>query len=221
MDRHPRRHGQALGRGSRVRLGFALLPVICLAVALAAARLGLGGRDGGVASDLEEVAASAGSDIEDAATSDDAVAAGGMPVLGAEDDAAADAPGEMGSSALSGDYLSREGAFLDELARDAAQADLARDGVAARQMWTEERSLPETAADVLRAYADESCASLAMSGYLDIWGDVWGAIVRDARGWVDMVSVTAGENDTSCDVSVVRLMPQTGKSQDQLESEGS
>ena len=195
MDRHPRRHGQAIGRFGRVRPGLAALPVLCLAVTLAAVWWGLSARGG------SDVGGDAASNVADSVRAPDGMATG-------------DASGV----ASSGDSPSRDGAFLAALARDAAGADPSRDGVVARQAWTEERSLPLAAADVLRAYADEPTASLAMSGYLDIKGDVWGAIVRDARGWVDMVGCTAGKDDASCSVSVVRLAP---KGQGRTGSEGS
>ncbi len=39
--------------------------------------------------------------------------------------------------------------------------------------------MTEAAADMLRAYREVPTAQLALSGYLDIKGNVWGAIVRD------------------------------------------
>ena len=205
MDRHPRRHGQAVGSrrpAYHARLAPVALPVVCLAVALSAAWWGLSTRDGG-AEPAAEDSVVADADGGDAPATDEA--------------GSGDAP----SDSACGSRPSRNGAFLDALALDAARSDRADDGVAARQAWTEERSLPKAAADVLRAYADEPFASLAMSGYLDIKGDVWGAIVRDARGWVDMVTCTAGMDDASCDVSVVRLMPEASDAQETTGSEGS
>ena len=35
------------------------------------------------------------------------------------------------------------------------------------------------------------------------------AIVRDGRGWVDMVTVAADTGDASCRLRAVRLVPQT------------
>lgn len=69
--------------------------------------------------------------------------------------------------------------------------------------------MTEAAADLLRAYREVPTAQLALSGYLDIKGNVWGAIVRDGRGWVDMVTVTADAGDASCRLRVARLVPKT------------
>ena len=62
---------------------------------------------------------------------------------------------------------------------------------------------------MLRAYREVPTAQLTLSGYLDIKGSVWGAIVRDGRGWVDMVTVAADTGDASCRLRAVRLVPQT------------
>ena len=69
--------------------------------------------------------------------------------------------------------------------------------------------MTEAAADMLRAYREVPTAQLALSGYLDIKGNVWGAIVRDGRGWVDMVTAAAVTGDASCRLRAVRLVPQT------------
>ncbi len=74
--------------------------------------------------------------------------------------------------------------------------------------------MTEAAADMLRAYREVPTAQLALGGYLDIKGNVWGAIVRDGRGWVDMVTVAADAGDTSCRLRVVRLTPQTTNSKE-------
>ena len=74
--------------------------------------------------------------------------------------------------------------------------------------------MTEAAADMLRAYREVPTAQLALSGYLDIKGNVWGATVRDGRGWVDMVTVAADAGDTSCRLRVVRLTPQTTNSKE-------
>ena len=78
--------------------------------------------------------------------------------------------------------------------------------IAVRLAWSEDRPMTEAAADMLR---EVPTAQLALSGYLDIKGNVWGAIVRDGRGWVDMVTVAADAGDASCRLRAVRLVPQT------------
>lgn len=80
--------------------------------------------------------------------------------------------------------------------------------IAARLAWSEDRPMTEAAADMLRAYREMPTAHLALSGYIDIKGDLWGAVVRDDRGWVDMVTVAADEGDVSCRLRAVRLVPQ-------------
>lgn len=100
-----------------------------------------------------------------------------------------------------------QGSFLDELAQKGSSAALEKDAVAARVSWNDDRSLPEAAADVMRAYREIPTARLALSGYLDIKGSVWGAIVRDGRGWVDLVVVAADEGDASCRLRAQRLVP--------------
>lgn len=81
--------------------------------------------------------------------------------------------------------------------------------IAVRLAWSEDRPMTEAAADMLRAYREVPTAQLALSGYLDIKGNVWGAIVRGGRGWVDMVTVAADTGDASCRLRAVRLVPQT------------
>ena len=74
--------------------------------------------------------------------------------------------------------------------------------------------MTEAAADMLRAYREVPTAQLALSGYLDIKGNVWGAIVRDGRGWGDMVTVAADTGDASCRLRAVRLSPQATDSKE-------
>lgn len=90
----------------------------------------------------------------------------------------------------------------------------ADNAIAVRLAWTEDRPMTEAAADLLRAYREVPTAQLALSGYLDIKGNVWGAIVRDGRGWVDMVTVAADAGDASCRLRAVRLAPKTAGSKE-------
>lgn len=97
---------------------------------------------------------------------------------------------------------------LDERAASATEPST-DNAIAVRLAWSEDRPMTEAAVDLLRAYREVPTAQLALSGYLDIKGNVWGAIVRDGRGWVDMVTVAADAGDASCRLRAVRLVPQT------------
>lgn len=100
--------------------------------------------------------------------------------------------------------------FLQALDERVASAESsAGNTIAVRLAWSEDRPMTEAAADLLRAYREVPTAQLALSGYLDMKGNVWGAIVRDGRGWVDMVTVAADAGDASCRLRAVRLVPQT------------
>ena len=99
--------------------------------------------------------------------------------------------------------------------RSGTATDLPEDNaIAVRLAWSEDRPMTEAAADMLRAYREVPTSQLALSGYLDIKGNVWGAIVRDGRGWVDMVTVAADAGDASCRLRAVRLVPQTTSSKE-------
>ncbi len=69
--------------------------------------------------------------------------------------------------------------------------------------------MTEAAADMLRSYREVPTAQLALKRLSRHQGNVWGAIVRDGRGWVDMVTVAADTGDASCRLRAVRLVPQT------------
>lgn len=127
-------------------------------------------------------------------------------VSAADDDWLADLA-RSGTQALRSDASdSSAERFLSDLAREAdAEADKDGDGVVA-VMWEQEGDLIEPASAVLRAYAAEPTASLKMSGYLDIKGNVWGAIVLDGRGWVDIVYVTTEDDASSTVVRIARML---------------
>ncbi len=72
--------------------------------------------------------------------------------------------------------------------------------------WEEEAGLVEVAGAVLRAYEETGDAMLVTSGYLDLKGTVWSALVQGA-GWVDVVAVRSALDDGSSTVRVARLLP--------------
>lgn len=99
------------------------------------------------------------------------------------------------------------GGFLDDLR--AWQKDAARmgDGPCASVEFEERASLPALAEDVLKVYASTRTASLVASGYLDLKGNVWGAVLREGMSWCDVLLVTT-EDDVVSRVRVTRVLPE-------------
>lgn len=83
-------------------------------------------------------------------------------------------------------------------------ADL-EDGDVEAVGWTVEGDLIEPVEDILAAYRDVGGTSLAVSGYLDLQGNLWGAAVRGGSDWVDVVVVSVAEDARETRVRVVRL----------------
>ena len=101
--------------------------------------------------------------------------------------------------------------FLRDLALNSHAQDpdaVASDGEGATEAlyWVEEGDLPAAAENVLRAYVDAGGTRLAASGYLDIQGNVWGAIVQGGGAWCDVVLVNTEDGRKSA-VRVTRLLP--------------
>lgn len=63
---------------------------------------------------------------------------------------------------------------------------------------------------MLERYERVEGVRLMTSGYLDLEGNVWGAILSDRKGWVDMVTVMADDDDGRATVRVVRLLADDG-----------
>ena len=105
---------------------------------------------------------------------------------------------------------------LDEAARDAssqgAEASSTSDDVtkiAAQSSryelaWTEEGEVDVVATAVLRSYQERGDAILVTSGYLDLKGHVWGAVLWDGTRWVDIVLVSGAHGAASSEARVVR-----------------
>lgn len=96
--------------------------------------------------------------------------------------------------------------FLEDIALLAEEeADGSADGVVS-VFWEEDATLVELAGSVLSAYSEVDGAVLATSGYLDLQGNAWGAVVQGGESWVDIVLVTT-EDDASSTAQIVRLLP--------------
>ncbi len=74
--------------------------------------------------------------------------------------------------------------------------------------WRERSDIPEAAEGVLREYVKAGGSTVATSGYLDLRGNVWGAILRNSDAWCDVVLVSTEDGSESA-VRVVRFLPGT------------
>lgn len=185
MERDQRRHQQPVAGGRPIG---ALLVSACLTVAIAAALWGLY--------------------IARQQRPDATVDLGSGSAVASQAEDARDA-GVQDAAVTTQTFLRA----LDERSGVAVEPS-ADNAIAVRLAWSEDRPMTEAAADLLRTYREVPTAQLALSGYLDIKGNVWGAIVRDGRGWVDMVTVAADAGDASCRLRVIRLTPQITNSKE-------
>lgn len=76
---------------------------------------------------------------------------------------------------------------------------------AAGVQWRERGDVPQVAQDVLRSYEELSDAELVASGYVDLQGNTWCALVRRGRAWVDVVTIMTVDGEVS-DVHVARTV---------------
>lgn len=190
-----------------------LAPALCLVTVVAAcslmpmAQMGGAGSAGSAAG--SSLAAQAGSADADAASEQE-----GSPSREGE------SPGDSPAAQEAGSGSTPEGApetpsaggvssatFMGELEEAAARTDDPQVGIA----WEEPRGLAPVAGDILDRYAACGTARLATSGYIDIKGNVWGAVIEDGRGWVDVVTVTEAPDGASSTARVIRILPRGGE----------
>ncbi|MDY2777444.1 MAG: hypothetical protein SOU51_03615 [Collinsella sp.] len=141
-----------------------------------------------------------------------------VSVAGASLLASCDREGGMGEGALreSADRMEGLGGIPLGKARgsspDRFLADLDRwEGGAGEEgsvsaRWESGGGLVSAAEDILAAYRSNGSFELVSSGYLDMFGNAWGAIVCDGDRRVDLVLVTTDEADADSVVRVVRLL---------------
>lgn len=114
----------------------------------------------------------------------------GLDGAGAEDEQT------QGGRATSATFMGE----LAELAEATEEAEVS-------MSWEERRDLVDVAGDVLRAYEEAGTARLATSGFVDLKGNIWGAVIEDERGWVDVVTVMEGAGSASSHVRIIRMLP--------------
>lgn len=177
-----------------------LAPFICLVAALLAL-VWISSMEGG-----DATSAGDGSSPEEGQAGDTAE----EDVLGDELELSDEADSTL-SSLLDGDAEETSGeTFLADVAALAEQLVEESPDEVAVVSWEEESDLPELAEDVLEAYEEVDGAALATSGYLDLMGNAWGAVVQGGSDWVDIVLVTT-EGGTSSTVRVARLLPEVSE----------
>ena len=93
--------------------------------------------------------------------------------------------------------------FMDILTQ--ADVEDADERASTSVSWKESKGIVEAARGVLEKYREVESVDLVTSGYVDLAGNVWAALLSDGKGWVDMVTIEAGENDEGSTVTVVRL----------------
>lgn len=190
-----------------------LAPALCLATVVAACSLMPMAQTGGTGS----AGGTAGSSLtaqEGSVDADAALQPEGSPPWEGE------SPGDTPAAEEAGSGSTTEGApetpsaggassatFMGQLEEAAARTDDPQVGIA----WEEPRGLAPVAGDILDRYAACGTARLATSGFIDIKGNVWGAVIEDGRGWVDVVTVTEAPDGASSTARVIRMLPRGGE----------
>lgn len=100
-------------------------------------------------------------------------------------------------------HASTAASLLAELDRLSADRE-AGEGQVAVELRMDEGLVP-AARSVLQVYQGVEGARLYSSGYLDLKGNAWGAIVQARSGCIDVVTVAALEEDSASTVRAVRM----------------
>ena len=105
-----------------------------------------------------------------------------------------------------------EGAQVSSSSAETFLSDLARAASASAHgvTWEDDEDVPECAASVLEGYRSREGCELACSGYLDIKGNAWGAVVWCPPDWVDVVYITVPDGGGASTVRIVRLTAEDG-----------
>ena len=157
----------------------------CLAAATACAVLAVGPQEAPAPLTVEEALEAAGAELE--GTGADAAAGDAADRLLAKGD---DLPDDAGA-------VER---FLEELGRQEREGE-----ECPFAGWRTDRPLRQLGEEVLDAYEDAGHTRIATSGYLDLHGRVWGAIVQVREGAVDLVVLSEDEGGTGSAARIVRL----------------
>lgn len=198
--------GLRTGGSLRARLAWCAAPLLCLAV-IAASLLGFGAIAHGR---LEDTAAhgEVSPAVEEGVQGERASSGEGSTDASARADGAGGGDASYGQDSLLGRSGAREeeagaASLLAELDRLSADRE-AGEGQVAVELRMDEGLVP-AARSVLQVYQGVEGARLYSSGYLDLKGNAWGAIVQARSGCIDVVTVAALEEDSASTVRAVRM----------------
>ena len=152
-----------------------------------------------------EEASAGGADAEDALPQAEqgVVGAGERPAAPADGQGAGAGGGVADPAPTAGGLSARK---LEDLAARAEDE--------AHEVWTVDAGLEEAVSEVLDLYRQDGAARLLAYGYLDLFGNAWGALVAEPGAWVDVVVAQADEGDETTTLRVARLVPQEGETGD-------
>ena len=200
--------GLRTGGSLRTRLAWCAAPMLCLAV-IAASLLGFGaiahGRLEGTAAHGEVSSA-----VEEGVQGERASSGEGS----ADTSARADDVGEGDAAYGQDSLLGRSGAGEEEAGAGDSHASTAASLLAELDRLSADREAVELRMDeglvpaarsVLQVYQGVEGARLYSSGYLDLKGNAWGAIVQARSGCIDVVTIAALEEDSASTVRAVRM----------------
>ena len=74
-------------------------------------------------------------------------------------------------------------------------------------LYAADKNLIDCVAETLNAYEQIDNLSVEVSGYLDLFGDVWGCMLRREMQWIDVVIVESDEYDEHSYLSIMRIRP--------------
>lgn len=84
-------------------------------------------------------------------------------------------------------------------------------GGAVSVAWRSDGDVVEVSSRIVERYRDEeSSSSVVASGYLDMSGNAWGALLWDGESWADVVLVTQSDVEQGTAIRVVRMVAAEG-----------
>ena len=206
MGRDLIRHQQPVGRRAPVWVPYAVL-VVVLAVAGLALWRAAAPRDEGGGSGPSGAAQALGSDASVSAFREDgatvASGAGGVAegagATGENDESGAPDDGGRGADEPDAPASGARRA-LDALARSAERGE-----AESAQRWVCAEGLVEGAREALEAYREDAGVSLLAYGYLDVSGNVWGALLACPGAWVDLLVAQELRDGEGAEIAVARF----------------